>query len=133
VHNGTDTFHQSLLAPPNPWSGGKQWQTGTWAVAGGLATSPLLANYRVSFLLVERRREVFIYPEARNITFGQFSTYACSMVIGVTTLREAVRREAEHWFRQFSLAEGASVVDLESAPAVRPCAGRPLKGLPGEL
>jgi hypothetical protein len=51
---------------------------------GGLATSALLAKYGVSSLLVERRREVFIYPEARNITFGQFSTYACSMVIGVT-------------------------------------------------
>jgi hypothetical protein len=41
----------------------------------------VLAKYRGSSLLVERRREVFIYPEARNITFGQFSTYACSMVL----------------------------------------------------
>jgi hypothetical protein len=68
----------------------------------GLATA-LLAKYRVSSLVVQRRREAFICPEARNITFGQFSTYACSMVIGVTILREAVRREAEHGSRQCSL------------------------------
>jgi hypothetical protein len=38
----------------------------------GLATSALLAKYRVSCLVVQRRREAFICPEARNITFGQF-------------------------------------------------------------
>jgi hypothetical protein len=56
--------------------------------------------------LVERRREVFIYPEASNITSGQFSTYACSIVIGVTIRSGAVRREAEHGSRQFSLGRG---------------------------
>lgn len=39
------------------------------AGVGGLATSALLAKQRVDCLLVERRREVFIYPKARNISF----------------------------------------------------------------
>jgi putative polyketide hydroxylase len=39
------------------------------AGAGGLATSALLAKHGASSLLVEKRREVFIYPKARNISF----------------------------------------------------------------
>jgi 2-polyprenyl-6-methoxyphenol hydroxylase-like FAD-dependent oxidoreductase len=39
------------------------------AGAAGLATSALLAKHGVSSLLVERRREVFIYPKARNLSF----------------------------------------------------------------
>lgn len=39
------------------------------AGAGGLATSALLARYGVSSMLVEKRREVFIYPKARNLSF----------------------------------------------------------------
>jgi putative polyketide hydroxylase len=39
------------------------------AGAGGLATSALLAKLGVSSLLVEKRREVFIYPKARNLSF----------------------------------------------------------------
>src|ERR1700738_5376082 len=39
------------------------------AGAGGLATSALLAKHGVSSLLVEKRREVFIYPKARNLSF----------------------------------------------------------------
>ncbi len=39
------------------------------AGAGGLATSALLAKYGVRSLLVEKRREVFIYPKARNLSF----------------------------------------------------------------
>ena len=41
----------------------------TGAGAGGLATSALLAKHGVRSLLVERRREVFIYPKARNLSF----------------------------------------------------------------
>src|ERR1700730_17407378 len=37
--------------------------------AGGLATAALLAKHGVSSLLVEKRREVFIYPKARNLSF----------------------------------------------------------------
>ncbi|MEB3982466.1 FAD-dependent monooxygenase [Mycobacterium sp. 663a-19] len=39
------------------------------AGAGGLATSALLAKHGVRSLLIERRREAFIYPKARNLSF----------------------------------------------------------------
>ena len=39
------------------------------AGVGGLATSALLAKHRIASLLVERRREVFLYPKARNLSF----------------------------------------------------------------
>src|ERR1700752_1902440 len=39
------------------------------AGVGGLATSALLAKHGVRSLLVERRRERFIYPKARNLSF----------------------------------------------------------------
>jgi putative polyketide hydroxylase len=39
------------------------------AGAAGLATSALLAKHSVRSLLVEKRREVFIYPKARNLSF----------------------------------------------------------------
>jgi putative polyketide hydroxylase len=39
------------------------------AGAGGLATSALLAKHEVASLVVEKRREVFIYPKARNLSF----------------------------------------------------------------
>lgn len=39
------------------------------AGAAGLTTSALLAKHGVDSLLVEKRREVFIYPKARNLSF----------------------------------------------------------------
>ena len=39
------------------------------AGVGGLATSALLAQHGIRSLLVEKRREVFIYPKARNLSF----------------------------------------------------------------
>src|SRR5579875_357985 len=39
------------------------------AGAGGLAMSALLAKHGVNSLLVEKRREIFIYPKARNLSF----------------------------------------------------------------
>src|ERR1700761_2350756 len=39
------------------------------AGVGGLATSALLAKHGISSLLVEKRRELFIYPRARNLSF----------------------------------------------------------------
>lgn len=39
------------------------------AGAGGLATSALLAKHGVRSLLIEKRREIFIYPKARNLSF----------------------------------------------------------------
>jgi putative polyketide hydroxylase len=39
------------------------------AGAAGLASSALLAKHGVSSLLVDKRREIFIYPKARNLSF----------------------------------------------------------------
>ena len=39
------------------------------AGVGGLAASTLLAHNDVQSLLVEKRRETFVYPKARNLTF----------------------------------------------------------------
>src|ERR1700761_9819593 len=39
------------------------------AGAGGLAASALLAKPGIASLVVEKRREVFIYPKARNLSF----------------------------------------------------------------
>jgi len=39
------------------------------AGVGGLATSTLLANHGIDSFLVEKRREVFVYPKARNLSF----------------------------------------------------------------
>src|ERR1700755_1801316 len=39
------------------------------AGVGVLATSALLAKHRIPSLLVEKRREVFVYPKARNLSF----------------------------------------------------------------
>src|ERR1700684_545995 len=39
------------------------------AGAGGLAASALLAKHGVNSLLVDKRREIFIYPKARNLSF----------------------------------------------------------------
>src|ERR1700742_3023476 len=39
------------------------------AGAAGLATSAMLAKHGVISLLAEKRREVFIYPKARNLSF----------------------------------------------------------------
>jgi putative polyketide hydroxylase len=39
------------------------------AGAAGLSASALLAHHGVETLLVEKRREIFVYPKARNLTF----------------------------------------------------------------
>ncbi|MGX9787248.1 FAD-dependent monooxygenase [Mycobacterium sp. MMS18-G62] len=39
------------------------------AGAGGLAMSALLAKHGIGSMLVEKRREVFLYPKARNLSF----------------------------------------------------------------
>lgn len=39
------------------------------AGVGGLAASALLVHHGVRTLLVEKRREIFVYPKARNLTF----------------------------------------------------------------
>lgn len=60
------------------------------AGVGGLATSALLAQHGVGSLLVEKRREFFLYPKARNLSFRS------SEVLRGLGLRDEVRAVAEH-------------------------------------
>jgi 2-polyprenyl-6-methoxyphenol hydroxylase-like FAD-dependent oxidoreductase len=60
------------------------------AGAGGLATSALLAKHGVRPLLVEKRREVFIYPKARNLSFRSLE------ILRGLGLRDEVHAVADH-------------------------------------
>jgi len=60
------------------------------AGAGGLATSALLAKHGVRSLLVEKRREVFIYPKARNLSFRTLE------ILRGLGLSDEVHEVAEH-------------------------------------
>ena len=60
------------------------------AGAGGLATSALLAKHGVRSLLVEKRREVFIYPKARNLSFRSLE------ILRGLGLSDQVHAVAEH-------------------------------------
>ncbi|MEZ0363456.1 FAD-dependent monooxygenase [Mycobacterium sp. pUA109] len=60
------------------------------AGAAGLATSALLAQHGVRSLLVEKRREVFIYPKARNLSFRSLE------ILRGLGLRDDVHAVAEH-------------------------------------
>jgi putative polyketide hydroxylase len=60
------------------------------AGAGGLATSALLAKHGVRSLLVEKRREVFIYPKARNLSFRSLE------ILRGLGLSDEVHAVAEH-------------------------------------
>jgi putative polyketide hydroxylase len=60
------------------------------AGAGGIATSALLAKYGVRSLLVEKRREVFLYPKARNLSFRSLE------ILRGLGLSQQVHAVAEH-------------------------------------
>jgi putative polyketide hydroxylase len=60
------------------------------AGVGGLSTSALLAQHGVRSLLVEKRRERFLYPKARNLSFRS------SEVLRGLGLRDEVHAVAEH-------------------------------------
>jgi putative polyketide hydroxylase len=60
------------------------------AGAGGLATSALLAKHGVRSLLGEKRREVFIYPKARNLSFRSLE------ILRGLGLSDQVHAVAEH-------------------------------------
>jgi 2-polyprenyl-6-methoxyphenol hydroxylase-like FAD-dependent oxidoreductase len=60
------------------------------AGAGGLATSALLGQHGVRSLLVEKRREVFLYPKARNLSFRSLE------ILRGLGLSDEVHAVAEH-------------------------------------
>ena len=63
------------------------------AGAAGLATSALLAQHGVRSMLVEKRREVFIYPKARNLSFRSLE------ILRGLGLSDEVHAVAERRFR----------------------------------
>jgi 2-polyprenyl-6-methoxyphenol hydroxylase-like FAD-dependent oxidoreductase len=78
------------------------------AGAGGLATSALLAKHGVRSMVVEKRREIFVYPKARNLSFRSLEILrglglaseihaiaeGVSDMLGKPTLNSAVQRQA---------------------------------------
>src|SRR6185312_11081810 len=60
------------------------------AGVGGLTTSALLAQHGVRSLLVEKRRETFLYPKARNVSFRTLE------ILRGLGLSDEVHRVAEH-------------------------------------
>jgi putative polyketide hydroxylase len=60
------------------------------ARAGGLSASTLLAHHGVQSLLVDRRREIFVYPKARNLTFRSLE------ILRGVGLGPAIEASADH-------------------------------------
>lgn len=75
------------------------------AGVGGLATSALLAQRDVRSLLVERRREAFLYPKARNLSFRSLeilrglglsdAVHAVAERVSTMTLKPALNSPSE--------------------------------------
>lgn len=92
------------------------------AGAAGLATAALLAQHGVRSLLVEKRREVFIYPKARNLSFRSLEILrglgladevhaiaaGVSGMVGKPTLNSAEQKQALDVDAIFSPFEGLS-------------------------
>lgn len=82
------------------------------AGVGGLATSALLAQHGVGSLLVEKRREVFVYPKARNLSFRSLE------ILRGLGLSDEVHAVAEHVTRMvtkpvLNSAEEHQAMDFE--------------------
>ena len=86
------------------------------AGVGGLAASALLAQHGVSSLLVERRREIFVYPKARNLTFRSLEILRR---LGVGTAVDAAADHISNMVSKHSLssAEETSVIDAAFFPS----------------
>ena len=85
------------------------------AGAGGLSASTLLAHQGIRSLLVERRREIFVYPKARNLTFRSLE------ILRSVRLGPAVNTAANHISNMVSKhtlsdAEATRVLSAESFP-----------------
>jgi putative polyketide hydroxylase len=86
------------------------------AGVGGLAASTLLAHQGVHSLLIEKRREVFVYPKARNLTFRSLE------ILRRVGLGTAVDAAAEHMSNMvskqtLSSAEETTVIDADFFPS----------------
>jgi putative polyketide hydroxylase len=83
------------------------------AGAAGIATSALLAKHGVRSLLVEQRREVFLYPKARNLSFRSLEILRG---LGLSDEVHAVADEISDMVVKPTLnsAEEASAVDVDA-------------------
>lgn len=87
------------------------------AGAAGLSASALLARYGVSSLLVEKRREIFVYPKARNLTFRSLEILRG---LGVGNQVHAVADHISTMVAKTTLASGdeTDVIDRDFFPSV---------------
>jgi putative polyketide hydroxylase len=79
------------------------------AGAGGLSASTLLAHHSIRSLLVDRRREIFVYPKARNLTFRSLE------ILRGVGLGPAVHASAGHISKMVSKH---TLSDAEVAPVL---------------
>jgi putative polyketide hydroxylase len=92
------------------------------AGVGGLSASTLLAHHGIQSLLVDRRREIFVYPKARNLSFRSLE------ILRGVGLEPAVNASADHVSNMVSKhtlsdAEATPMLDADlfrSAAAVSP-------------
>jgi putative polyketide hydroxylase len=79
------------------------------AGAGGLSASTLLAHHGIRSLLVERRREIFVYPKARNLTFRSLE------ILRGVGLGPAINAAADHIS---NLVSKHTLSDAEATPVL---------------
>jgi putative polyketide hydroxylase len=83
---------------------------------GGLAASTLLACHGVESLLVEKRREIFVYPKARNLTFRSLEILRRA---GVGSAIDAAAEHISNMVGKSTLAsaEETAVLSADSFPS----------------
>ena len=98
------------------------------AGVGGLAASTLLAQHGVSSLLVEKRREIFVYPKARNLTFRSLEILRR---LGVGTAVDAAADHISNMVSKQSLssADETSVFDAAFFPSAEGSARNPSESI----
>jgi putative polyketide hydroxylase len=94
------------------------------AGAGGLSASTLLAHHGIQSILVERRREIFIYPKARNLTFRSLE------ILRSVGLGPTVNAAADHISNMVSKhrlsdAEATPVLGADSFPSAEAVSPEP--------
>lgn len=94
------------------------------AGAAGLSIATLLAHRGVQSMLVEKRREVFVYPKARNLTFRALE------ILRSIGLGPAVNESAEHISnmvrkRTLSDAESSPILNADSFPSAEAVSPEP--------
>lgn len=94
------------------------------AGAAGLAASTLLAQQGVRSLTIEKRREIFVYPKARNLTFRSLEILRSA---GLGAAINEAARPISHMIskRTLSSAESTVVFDDDYFPDARELSPEP--------